>query len=241
MIWCLHGFMGAGTDWDRFDADFHALGFNTVHKPDLFQTPPDSRDPATWGTDFAARVAAEDTSPVLLAYSLGGRLGLHACLARPDLWKAAIIVATHPGLATAEERATRRHGDEAWAARFTTEDEATLLDDWNTKAVFGNRPPSRPPRQLPRAALASALRIWSLGRQEHLTDRLATLPFPILWLAGAADEKFTRLAREVEPHLRHGTVHIVPEAAHRVPWEAPATFMSEIKTFLTPLLKDREG
>lgn len=53
---------------------------------------------------------------ILVGYSMGGRLALHALL-EGGLWDAAILISPHPGLESEEERAARRAGDAEWGSR----------------------------------------------------------------------------------------------------------------------------
>ena len=235
MIWCLHGFLGQASDWDPFLEALGRMGFPEVRRPDLFSHPPDDRDLVQWGAAFAREVEAADPDPVVVGYSLGGRLALHACLARPGLWKAAVLVSAHPGLSNADERAARLEHDAAWARRFETEAWAPLMRAWNGQAVFGTRGPSleQPEAAWSRAALAGALRTWSLGAQKNLLSSLGSLSFPVLWLAGAQDHRFARLGAAAVQHLPAGTLHIVEGSAHRVPWEAPGSFLRQVERFLS--------
>ena len=73
---------------------------------------------------------------ILLGYSLGGRLALHALTQQPQMWDAAIILSAHPGLSTDEERAGRLTHDQAWAAHFLHDSWPEVMAAWNEQAVF---------------------------------------------------------------------------------------------------------
>ena len=92
MIWALHGAFGDAKDWDALA---ESLGPDRLAAIDLwideYELP--LRD---WAFVFNRRVAAVDSAPVLLGYSMGARLGLHALIANPQLWKGAILVAAAP-------------------------------------------------------------------------------------------------------------------------------------------------
>jgi len=233
VIWCLHGFLGRGADWDGLRAAWPSdvLRF---HTPNLFTHPPRHESLAAFGTRFAAEVAEADPAPVVVGYSLGGRLALHALLARPDRWRAAVIVSAHLGLLDPAERAARLADDARWAARFANDDWTAVVDDWNARSVFAGRPAAtpRPASAYDRAALAAALTDWSLGRQEPLADRLAALAVPILWIAGEHDARFAAQGERARDACGHVELKSAPGAAHRVPWEAPAWFAAEVAGFL---------
>ena len=74
---------------------------------------------------------------MLLGYSLGGRLALHALLHAPELWAGALVVGADTGLADPKEREARVRWDAAWAERFLNEPWEDVLRDWDAQAVFG--------------------------------------------------------------------------------------------------------
>lgn len=234
MIWALHGFLGRGADWDDLGRALARAGAPALLAPDLFTRPPHTRSLAEWGAEFAAEVAAKDTAPILLGYSLGGRLALHALLAAPERWRRAVIVSAHPGLTDPRERAERRRDDERWAVRFEREPWDRLLQAWDARAVFGGTPTTRarPEAAFDRTALAAALRVWSLGAQDDLRPALERLTIPVLWIAGARDARYVTLAEEACDRLPRGTVAIAPDTGHRVPWERPGWFAERVTTFL---------
>jgi 2-succinyl-6-hydroxy-2,4-cyclohexadiene-1-carboxylate synthase len=237
MLWCLHGFLGHGADWDALRAAWPA-DLPPLRTPNLFATAPRDASLAAFGARFAAEVADADPAPLLLGYSLGGRLALHALLAAPARWRGAVIVSAHLGLTHAQERAMRCADDAAWARRFREKPWADVLRDWNARQLFGGRVQSLP-REESRydlAALAHALDEWSLGRQDDLAPRLASLTMPILWIAGADDPRYVaqgERAARAAPNIR---LAIAPGAAHRVPWEAGEWFGKTVADFVRRIL-----
>ena len=103
-IFCIHGNFQTVKVWqpleERMKAGFTDLEMITE---DLYAKQFQSFD--DWTEDFCGRVDAQANGEksILLGYSLGGRLALHACLSRPDLWKSAIVVGADPGLESEEE------------------------------------------------------------------------------------------------------------------------------------------
>jgi len=237
MLWCLHGFLGRGGDWDAVRAAWPS-DLPPLRCPDLFAEMGLEESLDEFGARFAAAVVADDPSPVLLGYSLGGRLGLHALLARPALWRGAVIVSTHLGFPDPGARHDRRASDAAWAERFRAGPWASLLEEWNARAVFRGRaqPLDRPEAAYDRNALAHALEAWSLGSQTHLLPRLASLPMPILWIAGADDDRYVAQGELAAAHGKAVTLRVAPRAAHRVPWEAPDWFAREVAGFVRNLV-----
>ena len=232
MIWCLHGFLGRGADWDAFRPLLRELSGTEPQTPDLFAAP-SSLTPDEWGREFAESVAEVDQAPSIIGYSMGGRLALHAMLARPKLFKRAVLISTGLGFEDEERRAARRKADEAWAKRFESDPWDEVLSAWNAQDVFAGSPPmeERVESLFNRNALASALRHWSPAAHGSLVDRLPVIEGNVLMIAGARDAKYVREAERAAAALRNGDVWIVPPAGHRVPWERPESFKEALRSF----------
>jgi 2-succinyl-6-hydroxy-2,4-cyclohexadiene-1-carboxylate synthase len=198
VITCLHGFLGNPHDWDFLrDAGF------------VIETPPLDSIP--------------DRGDVLLGYSLGGRLALHALLAGAQ-YNRAIFISTGLGIEDDSARAARRASDEEWARRFETEDFDAVMADWNAQPVLAGPSLARTRDDYdPRA-----LREWSSGALPPVASRLHELTIPTLWIAGARDAKYVAEARRAVSLARDGRLVIVEDAGHRVPWEDPGEFLTVI-------------
>ena len=225
MIYALHGFLGLPTDWKPI------LGEN-VHAVDLYNTK--NVDPFwTWAKKFNNTISKNDTN-ILLGYSLGGRLAIHALIQRPDLWDAAIIVSSHPGLSSESERKIRLKEDQRWAERFKRESWERLMKDWNAQPIFAGETNGlqRDECAFSRQLLADVLVEWSLGKQDDLRDDLQSLSIPILWIAGENDSRCVKI---VQTHtLRHpqSSIWIAPNSGHRVPWENKDGFRQRVINFI---------
>ncbi len=236
-LWCLHGFLGTGKDWEPLQDFLQSRKGPVFHTPHLLASPGEIRPFPYWARKFNALAARSGEFPVLAGYSMGGRLALHALLQPSSPWKAAVIVSAHPGLSTPAEREARLAHDEKWAARFEKDRWEDLVEDWNAQPVFakGNHMPPRREEDFSRAALAKALRTWSLGRQEPLMERLEEIRLPLLWIAGKEDARYALLGKRAARLLPRGTFLAVPGTSHRVPWEAPKVFASAVADFLAGL------
>ena len=236
MIWCLPGFLGRASDWDAFATAATARGLPAVEAVNLFGRPV-TGSLAGWADAFTDTVARRDERPLLVGYSLGGRLALHALIADPDRWRGAVVVSAHLGYEDAGEREARRQDDEAWAQRFALEPWETALESWDARPAFGGRPRTlaRPADAFDPQAIAHGLRVWGLGQQEGLAARLAAVTCPVLWIAGARDPRFRAQAERAMQYLPRGALAVAPGAAHRVPWEAPEWFHTSACAFLQTL------
>lgn len=203
MITAIHGFLGHPADWDFLRA--RGIPINAV---DLSQIPP--------------------AGDVLLGYSMGGRLALHALLSGAR-FRRAVIVSAGLGVEDEADRAARKSADEEWARRFEADDWDGLLTDWNAQPVFGGHRMSRRQSDFDRQQLADALRRFSPGVLPPLAPRLHEITIPVLWIAGQRDEKYVAEARRAVASLPNAELWICPDAGHRVPWEQQELFVRRLQ------------
>jgi len=244
MIWTLHGAVGQPADWLGFADSMRPLSLEVgseradVRRLDLFRfldCCPMSLEEA--GRQIASQIARIDPEPVLVGYSMGGRLALHALLAVPGMWKAAVIVSAHPGLDQEEDRVARRQRDAEWSAMALKGDWGEFLKKWESQGVLGGRGKMADRGKLKerRVAVARSFIDWSLGAQCDLSPKLKEIECPVLWVTGEDDEKFTELAKRVVPSISDARHCLVSHCGHRVPWEMPEEFVRLCGEFLLHL------
>lgn len=229
-LYALHGFLGSPEDWEM-----HAALPGLLIKEDLFAGC-ESSSLTGWAANFNQRVHEHSghESNILMGYSLGGRLALHALLDQPRLWNRAIIISTHPGLVDEKAKNERLKTDEHWASRLASQNWGEWIDDWNGQAVFHYDPPMK---MLPQTKdrckrMALALQNWSLGRQNDLSIEIADLDLPILWIVGRQDEKFMNETARLKFKHPESRVVAVEGAGHRVPWTQKEKLLELITQFM---------
>lgn len=168
---------------------------------------------------------------VLLGYSMGGRIALHALLddaervrsGEKPLWDAAVMISAHPGLESEEDRSIRRSSDAEWAGMALKGDWDELLEKWNAQGVLqgGQSSQDRSRLRLRRHEIARAFVVWSLGTQNSLWDRLGEIVIPVRWVVGEGDAKFRVLAERAVERLPQAKLDVVAEAGHRVAFDHP--------------------
>lgn len=242
MIWCLHGAVGMAEDWKGLSVRLGQSG-QAVRRVDLWRfldcCPMELED---FAKSFCEEVrAGGDQKNILVGYSMGGRLALHALLEDAELFSGAVIVSAHPGGLDERAKILRMAGDAEWAGKALVGEWDLFLKEWEGQAVLnpegsaleglGNR------RQLKirRQAVARSFMDWSLGKQEDLRDRMREVKVPVLWVTGEKDGKFTELAQELVPGLERGKLEVVEGAGHRVPWEKAGEFEALVEGFLRDL------
>jgi 2-succinyl-6-hydroxy-2,4-cyclohexadiene-1-carboxylate synthase len=225
MLWALHGMVGDPTDWDFLEPHFPLVARQLWSEVDPYDD---------WARRFCRDVRERDPAPILLGYSMGGRLALHALLEAPDMWRAAVIVSAHTGLADRQSRRIRWLQDDEWARKLRSVSWEVFLKIWNEQAIFaGSVPPGERLTTFKwRKAIIQSFDHWGLSRQEDLLPRLSELPAPVLWMCGAHDPRSLAIGRAAVAALPNGQLEIVPRSGHRVPWEAPDEFVERLKTFI---------
>jgi 2-succinyl-6-hydroxy-2,4-cyclohexadiene-1-carboxylate synthase len=203
----------------------------------------DAVDLALSLADAAPRYGDAFGPAVWLGYSMGGRMGLHVALARPDAVEALVLVGASPGVADPDERQRRRHADEQLAAHLRDVGVERFVDEWLAQPLFAGLSPTAAHRSQRLAntadGLAASLRLAGTGAQESLWDRLGTLRCPVLCVAGANDDKFTAIAHQMADLLPAGDVATVDAAGHSAHLEQPDAFAQVVADWLASAAPSR--
>jgi len=244
----LHGFTGSVATWepqiaawrDRYTClAVDLLGHGQSDAP---------ADPARYGmaatvADLIAILAALGIARThLLGYSLGGRVALALAVAQPARIGGLVLESASPGLATTEERTTRRAADTALAADIERDGVPAFVERWEALPLWASQatlPPAtraalHDQRLHNRATgLANSLRGLGTGAQPALHDQLGRLNVPTLCLAGTFDAKFVALAEDLTVALPQAQLALIPGAGHAVHLEQPAAFSQTVINFLS--------
>ncbi|QQL46102.1 alpha/beta fold hydrolase [Sulfuriroseicoccus oceanibius] len=224
----LHGMLGDPADWqpiaDRVGGEWVALDLLDAIEAGV----EDFESFCRWlNQEVPQSAGVEDC---LLGYSLGGRLAMHAMVADRQRWQHVVIVSAHPGLEDEDEKVARVDADALWEERFGDDDVAwdAALRMWNAQPVLAgvgdDWVAGRLALEPRRAAVARAMRCWSLGRQQALWDDLERCDLPCLWVAGAVDGKFAALSERASGLCVRGELALVDGVGHRVLHESPERF-----------------
>lgn len=211
----------------------HALHGSVGMAEDFHEILPEARAWNLWElltqgeislAEAGARIASEaQDGDALVGYSMGGRLALHALLSGKCQWGKVIIISAHPGLKKGHEE--RLQSDRDWAT-LAENDWPHFLKKWNDQTILGSSPAwGERSKLVPfQKEVARSFRCWSLALQENLRSRLGEITCPVRWIVGEHDLKFLELAQEVVPLIPDAKLEVIPNAGHRVPWEARDLF-----------------
>ena len=234
----LHGFTQTAACWGLFSdklsathsvvaIDLPGHGGSGEVRADLEQT--------------TALVASSIERSIVIGYSLGGRVALHLALGHPQLVERLVVIGATGGLDSEEERAERRASDESLADHLEDIGVDAFLDEWLSQPMFASLTVEQLFRELratnSASGLASSLRLCGTGTQESLWSRLGELTMPVLVIAGANDEKFTRLGyRLVESIGTNASIQLIENAGHSAQLENPIATASAITKWLSESL-----
>jgi 2-succinyl-6-hydroxy-2,4-cyclohexadiene-1-carboxylate synthase len=176
--------------------------------------------------------------PVLVGYSLGGRLALRAALRDPASFTAVVLVGSTAGIDEGPLRVQRAEADEklaSWIEVMPIEDIVAL---WERQPLFADQSDllvdeQRPGRlsHNPRS-LALLLRTAGQGALEPVWHELRTLEVPLLAIAGARDDGYSAAAKRIAATAPNARAAIVEEAGHAAQLQQPARVADLITEFL---------
>jgi 2-succinyl-6-hydroxy-2,4-cyclohexadiene-1-carboxylate synthase len=179
---------------------------------------------------------------VLVGYSLGGRLALRAALRSPESYRALVLVGTTAGIEEGPLRVARAEADEklaSWMEAMPMEDIVGLLErqplfaDQSDALVEAQRPGrlSQDPR-----SLALLLRTAGQGTLEPVWHELRSLELPLLAIAGARDDGYSRAAKRIASTAPNGRAAIVENAGHAPHLQRPDEVADLVTEFLDAAL-----
>lgn len=229
-LFFLHGFLGRPSDWSRIRNQLESHGNVRFFIPDYFNHP--ELNPTNtldqWADHFIHWVEAQGCAGernVLVGYSLGGRLALHALEKNSALWDQVIVISANPGLEGDLEREMRRDLDSTWAGEFLKSPWDLVLKKWNSQFVFegSQKEPVRLERDYSRELLSLALTKWSLANQQDKRPVIQEHVKKVRWIVGERDSKYVELSRRLADQVPGLIVERIPAASHRVLFDCSDT------------------
>jgi 2-succinyl-6-hydroxy-2,4-cyclohexadiene-1-carboxylate synthase len=177
---------------------------------------------------------------VLVGYSLGGRLALRAALRSPDSFTAVVLVGSTAGIEEAPLRAARAEGDERLASWIEAASMEDVVSVWERQPLFADQSDALVEAQRPgrlaqdQRSLALLLRTAGQGVLEPVWHELSQLELPVLAIAGARDDGYTRAAKRIASTAPRGRAAVVEEAGHAAHLQRP----DEVARLLVEFLDD---
>lgn len=242
----LHGFLGAGSDWEflreAVAADYYCfLPDLPGHGQSLRSLPP---QPLTLSGLAAglARLLVELGLPAvhLVGYSMGGRIALTVAVDYPGLVSSVTLESASPGLAGREARRQRRRLDDQRAADILEHGLEEFVDAWYEMPLFASLQRNRElverlkdrRKRNDRLAMGRIVKELSPGRQPSQWGKLKTIQSPALLLVGEYDRQYTAIMEQMAGAMPNARLQIIPGAGHNVHLENPEAYTRTLKAFL---------
>ncbi len=148
----------------------------------------------------------------LIGYSMGGRLAMMYAAKHREQVASLILMSTHPGLQTEQERESRRKNDAEWAKLIFELPIDEFLFRWYNQPLFhGFKPDLEMRKKQNVEALAKSLIHYSLAGQPRFESEGI--------LVGEWDEKFKNVCKNPV---------VIPRAGHAVHLENPLAVANTI-------------
>ena len=251
----LHGYLGAGEDWQPIVEECAAYFLCVV--PDLPGHGQNIDQPLSLplsfellGTGLAHLLDQFPPGPVgLVGYSMGGRIALYGALKQPHRISALVLESCSPGIAVEAARRKRASVDDRRAESILANGLDDFVDRWYEMELFATL--QRQPRLFQKTKqkrkmndtrwAAKIISELSPGRQPSLWTELGSLSMPALLLAGALDSKYADIMPDMGRRIPESKVEIVPNAGHNIHLEAPNRFVELVTGFLqqSPLIPSK--
>jgi len=228
----VHGFTQTGKSWINAA---QAIGDSTntfVDAPDHGESQGISLSLQETGDELADIAFGK----VLIGYSMGARMALHAAIQHPYAMTGLVLVSGTPGIEDETERAARVVADENLAARIESIGTLAFIQEWIRQPLFAKSKFSDHEVQdrcrNASASLATSLRKCGTGQQEPLWEQLQEINIPVLLICGVRDEKFTEIARRMHQLIPNSTLRIIDKAGHNAHLDQPEAFSQAVNTWL---------
>lgn len=242
LVVCLHGFLGAGSDWlplaEKLSVRYRVALVDMPGHGASLALPVGSYQ---WAGAVAEVGALARSARGLIGYSMGGRLALTVALtAGLDRLQALVVVSASPGLEEQAARLQRLQDDAERAHDLEQRGLPEFLARWYDQPLFASlrkQPVLRAALIEQRSAgqaveLARALRGLSVGHQRPLWNELPGLQAPALFIAGAEDPAYGAQAQRAADLSPLGLSRIIPDSGHMPHLEQPARCLEIVADFV---------
>ncbi len=193
--------------------------------------------------------------PVLLGYSMGGRIALQTLVYYGDSLPLTALILESAGLGPRDEAERKAFSDRSkqWVLRLEEEGIESFIDWWETLPLFATQR-SLPPEVRDRVRaerigcgadkLIRMIEGVEQHRQSYAKDSLTALNdacesgLNVLYLVGALDDRYGIIADDMLELSPGVEIHFVSRAGHNIHLERPGVFTSDIAAWIDAVSLD---
>ena len=172
-------------------------------------------------------------------WAAGWRCGPLCAL--PSRFGGVVLVGSTAGIEEAPLRAARAEADERLASWIEAASMEDVVSVWERQPLFADQSDALVEGQRPgrlsqdQRSLALLLRTAGQGVLEPVWHQLSQLELPVLAIAGARDDGYSRAAKRIASTAPKGRAAIVEEAGHAAHLQQPEEVARRLVEFLDDL------
>lgn len=235
----LHGFLGCKEDWGnviaRLDEKLSAISIDLPGHGANLPDDDNSYNMNDCAKSIISLLDEHDLSGVhLVGYSMGGRLALYMTVRYPEQFSRIVLESASPGLRTELERMERIKHDKEVINRLQNQPLEEFLNNWYEQPLFSDLPETIMSRRMSNSTsgLSMSLIGMGTGAQPSLWESLFEISNPLLLIAGAADEKFSKIGKQMADLCPAASLSIIEDSKHLVHVEQETEYMKTLNSFL---------
>ena len=259
-IYALHGFTGSGLDFIPLKASIESIlssEFGNLNW--LCPSLPGHGDSSDLDCsvqghyDFLKKYMHLNTSQgnatdsshehknILIAYSMGSRLGLYHAAQETDFWNAIILIGANPGIRSETDRALRRKLDKELSEKMAKRGLSWFLDYWKSQPLirsqFKEGDVFQQTRQIRKNSLVieglkNSLVHFGQGVFPDLWESIRYIQSPILLINGDLDLKYCEISKQFLDSSPKAQCEVIKGCGHAPHFERPESTATVIAAFL---------
>lgn len=252
-VFFLHGFTGSAGDWidvmKNLPEEIPAFALDLIGhgKTDA----PDSPEFYSTGRQidyidaFIDDIIAD--SPIVVGYSMGGRLALQYSVNKPEKLKGVVLESAAAGIEDRNERFKRILSDAKLIEQLQTKGVNKFINYWMSLPLFGSLKNIEPEKyreiiEMKKSnsavGLINSLKGFGAGVMPDIWNKLHTLDFPVLIITGEKDEKYVSIGKKLKGILKNSEMVVVPYAGHNTHLEKASDFINFVVQFCNKISKE---
>lgn len=184
-------------------------------------------------------------NPVIIGYSMGGRMALAYTNNHPHNVKALLLESASFGYLTELEKQNRIENDIKLADKIISDSLEDFFHYWlniplfdDLKKLSGQALSNLKQNKIQsnnKIGLANSLIGFSTGRMEYYLEKTDNFKLPVFLVTGENDQKFTSIAKKANELLIDSKHIIFKNCGHNVHLQKPQEFLNLIISFLLKL------